>query len=271
MPEGPEIRRIADQLSAALLNKPLHEVWFAFPKLQSYSPQLHRSQITGIETRGKALLTHFSIGLSLYSHNQLYGRWIISTPDDPITSTRSPRVRIAANNVTATLYSASNIELWPTNEVQSHPFLQRIGPDVLDKEFTSDQVAHRLLQPHFARRNLGALLLDQSFFAGLGNYLRAEILWRAELSPSSRPQDLTPEKISSLAHAILNIPRLSYATRGLVADSARIAPDPYQDGNFHFEVFKREGMLCSRCGSVIQKATHNARPLFFCAHCQSDS
>ncbi|MGV4120957.1 hypothetical protein ACV8U7_27045, partial [Citrobacter freundii] len=33
MPEGPEIRRAADNLEAAVKGKPLTEVWFAFEQL----------------------------------------------------------------------------------------------------------------------------------------------------------------------------------------------------------------------------------------------
>ena len=32
MPEGPEIRRAADSLEAAIKGKPLTHVWFAFPQ-----------------------------------------------------------------------------------------------------------------------------------------------------------------------------------------------------------------------------------------------
>ena len=62
MPEGPEIRRAADSLEAAIKGEPLTEAWFAFPQLQHYQSQLVGQRVTRIETRGKALLTHFSSG-----------------------------------------------------------------------------------------------------------------------------------------------------------------------------------------------------------------
>lgn len=34
MPEGPEIRRAADNTEAAIKGKPLTDVWFAFPQLK---------------------------------------------------------------------------------------------------------------------------------------------------------------------------------------------------------------------------------------------
>lgn len=75
MPEATEIRRAADKLEAAVAGKPLTHVWFAFPELKAFEAQLTGARVERFETRGKALLTHFSCGLTLYSHNQLYGVW----------------------------------------------------------------------------------------------------------------------------------------------------------------------------------------------------
>ncbi|HHU9028547.1 TPA: DNA-formamidopyrimidine glycosylase family protein, partial [Escherichia coli] len=55
MPEGPEIRRAADNLEAAIKGKPLTDVWFAFPQLKTYQSQLIGQHVTHVETRGKAL------------------------------------------------------------------------------------------------------------------------------------------------------------------------------------------------------------------------
>lgn len=87
MPEGPEIRRAADNLEAAIKGKPLTDVWFAFPQLKSYQSRLIGQHVTHVETRGKALLTHFSNDLTLYSHNQLYGVWrVVDTGEEPQTA-----------------------------------------------------------------------------------------------------------------------------------------------------------------------------------------
>lgn len=262
MPEGPEIRRVADALNRALAGRSLTGVWFAFERLQAYRPRLLGAAVTRVEPRGKALLTHFSAGLTLYSHNQLYGRWVIAGAGEPSSSSRTPRVRLETEAATAVLYSASDIEIWPSAEVESHPFLQRIGPDVLDDGLAPESVVERLLQPAFARRKLGALLLDQSFLAGLGNYLRAEILWAACLGPDQRPADLPGEVLAALGRAIVEVPRLSYATRGGSGQT-------HHEAAFRFNVFKREGAACPRCRTPIRKIADASRPLYLCPACQA--
>lgn len=91
------------------------------------------------------------------------------------------------------------------------------------------------------------MLLDQAFLAGLGNYLRAEILWQAQLAPQHRPQELTPEALQRLAQALLAVPRLSYHTRGQADD------DRHHGALFSFKVFHRSGEPCPRCGAMIEK------------------
>ncbi|MBC0328715.1 endonuclease VIII [Escherichia coli] len=180
MPEGPEIRRAADNLEAAIKGKPLTDVWFAFPQLKTYQSQLIGQHVTHVETRGKALLTHFSNDLTLYSHNQLYGVWrVVDTGEEPQT-TRVLRVKLQTADKTILLYSASDIEMLRPEQLTTHPFLQRVGPDVLDPNLTPEVVKERLLSPRFRNRQFAGLLLDQAF---------------------------------------LEIPRFSYATRGQVDEN----------------------------------------------------
>ncbi|MEG0233647.1 MAG: endonuclease VIII [Hafnia sp.] len=262
MPEGPEIRRAADKLTDAVVGKALTEVWFAFPQLKHYQSQLVGEKIEDIETRGKALLTHFSNGLTMYSHNQLYGVWKIVDAGETPDTKRDLRVRLETEDKAILLYSASDITIAPREEIAQHPFLQRVGPDVLDLRLNATQVKERLMQPAFRRRQFGGLLLDQRFLAGLGNYLRVEILWDAELAPTHNAQSLREDQLEHLSHALLDIPRLSYNTRGTMDD------DVHHGALFQFKVFHRAGEPCLRCGEMIEKTMISSRPFYWCPNCQ---
>ncbi|MEX5411050.1 endonuclease VIII [Atlantibacter hermannii] len=262
MPEGPEIRRAADNLEAAIQGKPLTSVWFAFPALQPFQAGLIGQHVVRVQTCGKALLTHFSGGLVLYSHNQLYGVWrVVKAGAEPKT-TRILRVRLESADKAILLYSASEIAILTAEQVAQHPFLTRIGPDVLDNTLTAADVKQRLLNPRFRRRQLDALLLDQSFLAGLGNYLRVEILWETGLAPHHKPQALSDEQCEALSQALLAIPRLSYQTRG------RAQENIHHGALFRFRVFHRTGEPCERCGHLIEKTTRTSRPFYWCPGCQ---
>lgn len=262
MPEGPEIRRAADSLEVAIKGKPLTDVWFAFPQLKPFEAQLVGQTVTHIETRGKALLTHFSHNLTLYSHNQLYGVWRVVNTGESLQTTRVLRVKLQTADKIILLYSASDIEMLTPEQLLTHPFLQRVGPDVLDMRLTAQDVKARLLSPAFRNRQFSGLLLDQAFLAGLGNYLRVEILWAVGLAAQHKASQLNDAQLDALSHALLDIPRLSYNTRGMVDDNK------HHGALFRFKVFHRDGKPCERCGGVIEKTTLSSRPFYWCPGCQ---
>lgn len=269
MPEGPEIRRAADKLAAAVVGRPLLKAEFAFPALKHLEQALPGHRITSITPRGKALLTAFDNGWTLYTHNQLYGVWKVVAPGQRPTSSRNLRVAFDTANASILLYSASDIELWRSSEIEQHPFLQGLGPDVLNPALSQKNVSQRLQSPVFCNRALGSLLLDQHFLAGMGNYLRAEVLYASKLHPSLRPCELNASQLTKLAHVLLVIPRLSYATRGVEPKPGMRKDYQTHEGEaFRFHVFKREGEFCERCGTRIARMNANSRPLFYCPHCQ---
>lgn len=271
MPEGPEIRRAADRLAEAVAGEPITRAMFAFPELKRFEADLVGRRIESIVPRGKALLTRFDHGWTMYSHNQLYGVWrVLATGEQPRATKRSLRVAFETARGTIRLYSASDVSMWRSDEVESHPFLQGLGPDVLDPALDVAGVAARLQSPAFRGRALASLLLDQGFLAGMGNYLRAEVLFAAGLRPERRPKTLDAAATARLAQALLDIPRHSYATRG-IAPAERMREDYLTDTSdaFRFQVFGRDGQPCPACGTRIERIRSGSRRLYLCPACQS--
>ena len=215
MPEGPEIRLAADKIEAVLKDKPAERIEFGLAPLKRFTKPLTGSTVLSLETRGKALLTHFNSGYTIYSHNQLYGVWRVVKRDKLPKTNRQLRLAIHTEQHSALLYSASDISVWKTEEIEEHPFLQRIGPDILNPNLTWREVAERLQSKAFSGRALNSVYLDQAFLAGLGNYLRSEILFVAGIHPAKRARELSKGELGKLARATLNISQRSYASQGV--------------------------------------------------------
>ena len=272
MPEGPEIRLAADQIAHALVGKTTTTISFAFPHLQQYEPQLTGVTVRAIDTYGKALVTRFANGLNIYSHNQLYGIWMIRPAYDFPDTKRQLRLAIHNNDYSALLYSASDIDVLRDPEIELHPFISKLGPDLLDPSVTVEQVAERFLSKRFRRRGFPSLLLNQHFLAGLGNYLRTEALFVARLAPKLRPMDCTPVQIHTLAKACLNLTRQSYATQGLTVDLALAAQLEAQGETrrqYRWWVFGRNDLPCRLCHTLILKTELGGRRLYYCPSCQA--
>ena len=272
MPEGPEIRRAADRIARAIEGQLADEVFFAFPRLHEWSETLRGRRVAAVEPRGKALLVRFDGGVNVYSHNQLYGRWFVVPRGRSPSTTRQLRFAVHTTNGSALLYSASDIDVLSDEELIEHPFLRKLGPDVLDGRTRAATVARRLREPRFAGRSLGALLLDQELVAGLGNYLRSEILFVAGLLAERRPRDLDERELAALADAIVTIARRAYRTGGVTNDPDDVrqlkAEGVRRAGYRHF-VFARAGRPCRRCGEVVQKGETAGRRWYWCPACQS--
>jgi len=271
MPEGPEIRRAADQLARALAGRLATEVYFRFARLRRFSEHLIGEVVVDVETRGKAMLIRFANGLAIFTHSQLYGRWYVERNGSQPLTTRELRLAIRNAEHSAFLYSASEIEVLDDAGLERHPFLSRLGPDVLSPQLAAADLSERLLESRFARRQLAALLLDQGFVAGLGNYLRSEVLHRAGVHPARRPIDCSADEIARIAAAICELPRQSYRSGGVTNDperAAKLRARGVSPGDSRFLVFRRDGEDCYACGEKIIELGGGGRRLYLCPHCQ---
>jgi len=272
MPEGPEIRRAADQVARAIAGRRADAVRFGLPALRRHERSLTGRRVEAVESRGKALLIHFDHGRSLYTHNQLYGRWHVVKPGKPPRTGRELRLAIETRERWALLYSASEIELWRREALNSHPYLARLGVEPLDPKVRLADVLAQVQQPRFARRGLGALLLDQGFLAGIGNYLRSEILFVAGLRADRKLAELDDGARQRLADAALSLTRQSYRTRGVTNDLERatgLKATGLPFGRCRHHVFDREGEPCWSCGARIVRRTAAGRSVFECPRCQT--
>jgi len=274
MPEGPEIRRAADKIAKVLEGRLIESVSFGLDHLKVFDAELSGQIVLELETRGKALLTHFSNDLTIYSHNQLYGRWYVVRRDKYPATNRSLRLALHTDTHSALLYSASDITVLPTAELLSHPFLARIGPDILDKTITWRDVVRLLIAPERRRRKLAGLYLDQGFMAGIGNYLRSEILFDAGVDPHKRPVDLSQIELNRLARSTLTISRRAYETGGITNPDTRVKKLKKQGlkrGAYRHAVFTRENRACYHCQSQIVKEAIASRRVYYCPRCQQGS
>lgn len=113
--------------------------------------------------------------------------------------------------------------IWLIDDPMEDGRIARLGRDVFDHPPTPDELARIL-----GRRKapLKAILLDQGAFAGIGNYLADEILYRAKLNPSRLGQDLPPPEIAQLARSLREV------TAEAVEAAAR-GEDPPEGWLFH--------------------------------------
>ena len=270
MPEGPEVWREAAAIARVVEGESIVKVEFAWPAVMQYATSLTRARIMQVRPRGKAMTLAFSTGFSLVTHNQLYGEWVVRKSAPP-SHQKALRVLIETARGVAMLYSATDIHWLPTHEVDAHPYIVKLGPDALDESTTTTAVRARLVSKPFRNRSLAGLLLDQGFIAGLGNYLRSDILFFARVQASVKPAQCADAELDALAHAIVEMPRQSFRTRGITNDHALaldLKRQGWSFGRYRHWVFDRDGEACHVCATTISRVAVAGRNVFFCATCQ---
>lgn len=134
------------------------------------------------------------------------------------------------------------------------------GPDIGSESF--DRAFFDAFLRRHARAPVKAVLLLQSGFAGIGNWMADEILWRAKISP------LIPAVALSAAQRA----RLFRETRFVASESLRIIGpnfnDPPRDWLIH-QKWKREG-VCPRHRTPLRKAMIGGRTTAWCPRCQKN-
>jgi len=274
MPEGPEIRLAADEVAGAIKGRKTTEVFFGQQPLQKYEKKLRGQRVVDVQTRGKAMLTIFDNDWVIYSHNQLYGKWLTIQKGEIPDSNRQLRLAIHNRQASALLYSASEIDVLPREKLQDHPFLARLGPDLLSETPSVTELTDRLQEKRFRNKQLAGLLLDQGFVAGLGNYLRAEILLTSGLHPLLKPVQCKRSELRKLATSIIRLTLRSYKTGGVTNSPGLVrslkAAGKQTRESHRFSVYDRDGEDCYHCDQQIKRINAGGRHIYFCPGCQPD-
>lgn len=271
MPEGPEIRRAADRIGKAMIGKIILDGRWPFPTISDKSHLIKGQEVVDVTSRGKAMLIRLSNGWSMYSHNQLYGRWTVNLSTTEPKGNRSLRAEFITDRHAVRLWSATDIVLLRTEEEGGHPFLAKLGPDVLDDDVTREALTQRLKSSSCKRKKAATLMLDQRAFAGLGNYLRSEILHVAGVHPDDRPCDLPTATVAAWGQAIKDITVRAYEQGGVtvqasVAEASKSRGEPRR--RWRHAVFCRDERPCLTCGDLVVRKRYAGRRLDFCPTCQ---
>jgi len=291
MPEGPEVRKYADALDAVLTGRAI--VSFeartkdARKWLHENEQRLIGRRVERVISHGKHLLGYIEGDYFFHSHLMMWGRWQTFDATELPQKDRRERARIVVEGGAAILLSAPIFNVGEGDPYEKIEILSTLGPDALPyrRRFNRTEFLRRLSKHE--NETIGAALLNQRIVAGLGNYLRAEILFSCKVNPWLTVGELTQRKLNFLSKTIPRLTRDAYE-RGATAaeeDRKRMASDPslvYQPGREYgtrHMVFRRTNLPCLRCGEKIRQLRQKTiqteddeeertRIVYFCAKCQ---
>lgn len=102
-----------------------------------------------------------------------------------------------------------------------------------------------------SRKNIGQLLMDQSFFSGPGNIYRAEILFKAGVHPETKAKALTAGQFDRVwGHSVLLLRRGFETGSILTVDAAEAAAPGARHGLAKARRYIYNASACARCGAA---------------------
>jgi len=202
---------------------------------------------------GKHLVFQFD-GFALRVHFMLWGTFAATVKGRSVTGdyrrSGAPRLALTFASGEITIWSASLKFIESARARDGYDF----AVDVLSDAWQPRR-ALRQLRDH-ADEEIADVLLDQSIFAGVGNIIKNEVLFRTRTHPATR------------------VRRLSSARRKAIVDDARTFSFRFLELRRKFalrknlEIYGRS--VCPACAGRVTRKVHGRRHRrsFFCTACQ---
>jgi formamidopyrimidine-DNA glycosylase len=288
MPELPEVETVRSGLERLIVGLEIksieHDNERSFPNDPTIVSEFaFGAKITSIKRRAKVLLIELSTNYTLMTHLKMTGQLVYvgnerfgaGHPSDSLISKlpdKSTRVTILFSDNSKLYFNDQRkfgwMKLLPTDLVNSEPFMQKVGPEPLEVEFTNrifiDRVRRR------ANTSIKAAILDQTVLAGIGNIYADESLWGAKIHPATLVKNISDNKLMKLHQEIIFVLKLSIE-KGGSTDRNYVNAEGKRGSYIEFaKVFRRENLLCPRCQETIIKTRVAGRGTHTCPNCQKD-
>jgi formamidopyrimidine-DNA glycosylase len=128
----------------------------------------------------------------------------------------------------------------------------------------SGEITRRLMERFLARHpklSIKTALLLQSGFAGIGNWMADEILWRARVNPKRASGSLSPDELGAIWK------QLRWVCQGAMKHIGRDFSDPPKGWLFH-ERWRNDGHCPVHPQSRLERQKIGGRTTAWCSRCQ---
>jgi formamidopyrimidine-DNA glycosylase len=272
VPELPEVETVVRDLRPMLVGRSFAKITVSRKALRrkwsrAWERQLLGRRVEAIGRRGKWILIDLGEP-RLVVHLGMTGQFTVAAAELP----RETHTHIAFTLDDGNELRFRDIRRFGSVTLYPHPealgvFFENngLGPEPFDGEFNAEYLRRCV---RATRRNLKAILLDQTVVAGVGNIYADESLFEARLHPALIGKALTAKQTAALSRAIVAvltraIERRGSSIRDYVGGSG--LKGTMQD---EFRVYGRTGEPCMRCETPIKRITLAGRSTHFCPKCQ---
>jgi formamidopyrimidine-DNA glycosylase len=271
MPELPEVETIRRQLAPLVEGRRLERVRILDPRWSrplapgELEDALSGRRVRRLSRRGKYLVWECNDEVYLLQHLRMTGS-VLHAPDPQQAHVRA-WIELDRGGPLAIVDPRrfGTGELALGDAALESFFSSRLGLEPLDERFTA---AHLRALARGRRTPVKAFLLDQTKVAGVGNIYADEALFRARVHPLREAGRLTLGEWERLREALVWTLLAGIEARGATIDDFRHVDGVWGSFQDRFQVHRRAGEPCPRCGREIVKLRVAGRGTYVCSHCQ---
>jgi formamidopyrimidine-DNA glycosylase len=141
-----------------------------------------------------------------------------------------------------------------------------VGFDALGPEADDPALDLAAWQARIKRHHgeIGNLLKNQEFVAGIGNAYSDEILWAARVGPFRKRATLAPEESEALWRATREV-----CAKAVGELRTRVPPTFEKQDRAGLRVHLRGGQPCPRCGNTLSEVSPGGFTTTWCRSCQA--
>jgi len=266
MPELPEVKTIQDQLNKIMpfkiQSRTLSKV--ADSIVHTKMDKLGGKIILAVNRKGKMLDFILDDGRHLLSHLGMTGTWLISKTK--INEKHTHLQFKSEDGYLAYVDPRRFGHMYLYDEHDAQKKLNELGVDLLDGKFTFQYFKKALLK--YPERLIKVTLLDQSLFAGTGNYIANEICAHGKVRPDRKVNSLSDKELKLLYQGVFKVIKPTVNSGGTTfAGGYRDANGEKGQGVNHLVVFyQKTCQLCSK--AKVIKITLAQRGTYYCPACQ---
>jgi formamidopyrimidine-DNA glycosylase len=92
--------------------------------------------------------------------------------------------------------------------------MKKVGKDLLKDEITEEYFISVCRMKKHLNKPICEVLMNQEYVAGIGNYVRAEVLYDSQINPWRTVDDLSDEELSRILQSALKICKAAYDKGG---------------------------------------------------------
>lgn len=119
--------------------------------------------------------------------------------------------------------------------------LKELGPDLLDEKTTFEMFKTQISKKVNENKAIGNVIVNQKIISGVGNYLRADSLWMAKISPFRTVKNVNEDELKLLYKSLIGLIWGDYdyktgVKKGFISKSLKLPNDYKRD----FFIYKQE-------------------------------